>query len=134
MKCQCIDCKAEYVVKHERCPKCRSRHIIVVEDDHSADEGKQSKQKQPETQAKLKEGDIIKVNETVALVKMEAGGYYRLLAIKRDYYEECYCLSRCDGNGEIENVGTLEIPARSLDYWLDTDSIEITVPLRGNKQ
>jgi len=125
MKYQCIDCKSEYVVKHKRCPKCRSRYIIVAEEEQFGDEREQLEDKQLKIQVKLKEGDIIKVNETVALVKMDAGDYYKVESIKRDYYEEFYCLSECAENGVIEEGDIVELPARSLDYWLDTDSIEI---------
>ena len=137
MRYQCIDCKSEFTEKRKICPECRSRYIIFVkqeqddqpyeraEEGQFADEREHIEDKQLEMRAKLKEGDIIKVNETVALVKMDAGDYYKVETIKRDYYEECYCLSKCDENGVIEKGDIVELPARSLDYWFDTDSIEI---------
>ena len=140
MRYQCIDCKSEFIEKCKVCPECRSRYIILVEQEQQeqgdqshtrteeeqfAGAGEQPEDKHFEAQTKLKEGVMIKVNETVAVVNMDAGDYYKVEAIKRDYYEEFYCLSECDENGVIEEGGVVDIPARSLDYWVDTDSIVI---------
>ena len=94
MRYQCIDCKSGFTEKRNVCPECRSRYIILVEPEQQkhddqpheraeegqgADEREQVEDKQLEVRAKLKEGDIIKVNETVALVQMDAGDYYKVL-------------------------------------------------------
>lgn len=149
MKYQCIDCKAEFSGERKVCPQCRSRYIIFLEqeqkehddqpatradEEHSAGEPEPQDETQFETRAKLKSGDILKVNETVAAIMMEAGECYRVASMKRDYYEEIYCLSTCDEQGTVAKDGTRELPARSLDYWLDTDSITILETAKSNHQ
>jgi len=140
MKYQCIDCKIEFVGKRKTCPQCKSRFIIFVEqerqeivenpsllaeDDQPAVVPQQREVLDFEAEAKLKRGDLIKVIETVALLKMDVGDYYKVTSTKMDYYEKVYCLSPCDDKGVIEESGTREIPARSLDYWLEADNITI---------
>jgi hypothetical protein len=34
-------------------------------------------------------------------------------------------MSRCDDTMVIEEAGLKEVSTRSLDYWVDTDSIEV---------
>jgi DNA-directed RNA polymerase subunit RPC12/RpoP len=149
MKYQCIDCKTKFSGERTVCPECRSRYIIFVEEKHeehdaqpatrteeelAAGEREQQDETQFETHAKLRSGDILRVNESVAVVRMEAGDFYKVASIKMDYYEQIYCLSACDEKGVMEEGGAREMPARSLDYWLDTDSIEVLERAEGISQ
>ena len=56
---------------------------------------------------------------------MEAGDYYKVEYLKTDYYEEYYFLSKCDENGVIKEGDLIEMPTRSLDFWLDPKNIEV---------
>ena len=64
----------------------------------------------------IKAGDMIQAREAVALLNIEAGDYYRVEYIKKQYNEERCFLSKCDERGVIKEGDMIDLAVRELDF------------------